>query len=225
MGGNLLMDFKFKGIYDNYIGVEGIDGSGKTTFIENINKNINKISYKKLFFNSIIETKRLPQNDNIYNDKIRKLLKTENKTMDEKKELFDLFLKDMDDFENKYIIDYDNNSLPYNKKYIVDRSLISTIIYQGYELGLDYIYGNIINRKIPKTIIYLDCKPEIAIERINNRNNEKEGYEKINILKELYDKYNDLLKIIRKNNNINIIYINANIESERVFNTFINLLD
>lgn len=99
----------------------------------------------------------------------------------------------------------------WNKKNTLqDRSMWEDIIFanmlhkSGHISDIDYstykqVYSNMINYvKKPSLILYLDVDPEIALERIKNRNRECEKNIDIKYLKSLKDNYDEWLCMISK---------------------------
>jgi len=176
----------------NYYSIEGIDGSGKTTVLAEIEK----ILSDKDLLNELIDTtftnySQLPSSEDIkekvYNalytnceclalpspngseyKQIRKLLK-EHKTfgIDRSFELLARFILDMDEFYFNYLQD-DLRLL--GKVLISDRSLVSTFAYQSKNFSLKEIAKMCHGLKFPKHVFYLNIPVDRAIGRIESRN-------------------------------------------------------
>jgi len=140
-----------------YIAFEGIEGSGKSV----------QIKLLKEFFSSIkvdfIVTKE-PGSTKI-GEKIREiLLSSEFKEISTLTELF-LYFSDRAQHYKEII------KPNYRKKIIIsDRSMYSTVAYQGYGRGIDLRLLNYLNdittEKIyPDIVILLDCPVELGIKR------------------------------------------------------------
>ena len=131
------------------VAIEGINGSGKST--------ITKLVAKALDFEQI----RFPGDDRTeLGVGIRKLLYSGNFESAYAK-LF-LFLADM---ANTYSV------LKYDKNYIADRSIVSTLAYQSIEgMPKELVYHCAMSSGVYLDhVFYLDIDTEIAFERLNNR--------------------------------------------------------
>ena len=148
---------------------EGIEGSGKTFHINNVQKHLIK---KKIKFNSIREP-----GGSINAEKIRKLILNNKSNFDKVTDLL-LYLAARN--ENINILIRKN----INKKIIlIDRFIDSTIAYQHYGMGVDLSFINYINNFLLKNI-----KPDFTFLNLVNKKNLKLRLSKRKILNR-YDKF------------------------------------
>jgi dTMP kinase len=148
---------------------EGIEGSGKTFHINNVQKHLIK---KKIKFISIREP-----GGSINAEKIRKLILNNKSNFDKVTDLL-LYLAARN--ENINILIRKN----INKKIIlIDRFIDSTIAYQHYGMGVDLSFINYINNFLLKNI-----KPDFTFLNLVNKKNLKLRLRKRKILNR-YDKF------------------------------------
>lgn len=218
---------KFKPL-SNYIAIEGLDGCGKDCLINNLKntiidnkkynidfsrepfngftadmKNTDKWeNFNKLNYNAII---------NIFNKSIPLSLNTQY-GIEQLELLWAINRRDHMDYISKY-----NNS---NKIFISNRSIISGIVYSEYpEFTI-----NISPKILPELIIYIDLSPEVAIQRINERNNNKEIYDNLDKLAHVYNNYKIVLDYIKKNNLAKVEIIDGNLSKKNVTAEAIKIL-
>ena len=142
---------------------EGIEGSGKTFHINNVQKHLIK---KKIKFISIREP-----GGSINAEKIRKLILNNKSNFDKVTDLL-LYLAARN--ENINILIRKN----INKKIIlIDRFIDSTIAYQHYGMGVDLSFINYINNFLLKNI-----KPDFTFLNLVNKKNLKLRLSKRKIL-------------------------------------------
>ncbi|MDR1837478.1 MAG: dTMP kinase [Treponema sp.] len=80
---------------------------------------------------------------------------------------------------------------------VSDRYILSSLVYQGIECG-DELPQTLNSRfPFPELTIFLDIKPEIAIDRMKDRTS-LEIYEHLDFQKKVYDKYLSVLEIYSK---------------------------
>ena len=148
---------------------EGIEGSGKTFHINNVQKHLIK---KKIKFISIREP-----GGSINAEKIRKLILNNKSNFDKVTDLL-LYLAARN--ENINVLIRKN----INKKIIlIDRFIDSTIAYQHYGMGVDLSFINYINNFLLKNI-----KPDFTFLNLVNKKNLKLRLSKRKILNR-YDKF------------------------------------
>jgi thymidylate kinase len=160
----------------NRIAIVGVEGSGKTFFINNIFKLKN---YEKIYEP---------------NYEINRILKTENNILDkiEKQNLIHMSMLNRD------------ISLKNNKKYIMERDYISAVFVfkpEDKKYYKELISMHIKNHKdlLPNLVIFFNTDAETCLERIKERNRTYENQitlknikDKINLHQELLKIYNEL---------------------------------
>ncbi|MBN2039695.1 MAG: dTMP kinase [Spirochaetes bacterium] len=162
---------------------EGIDGSGKTTLSDKLKKYCSD--------NNIPAIKIQEPTEGIYGKKIRELLQTEKAAPEE---LLQLFLDDREDDVRINI----QPSIEGKRLIILDRYYFSNAAYQG-AMGLspERIIMENKKRKFPEPdrIFFIDINPELALERIHQRNNNGrlEIFEKTGFLKKVNGIYHSIM--------------------------------
>ena len=180
---------------------EGIEGSGKTFHIKNVEKYLKKKKIKYLKLREPGGSKN--------SEKIRNLILNKNSNFNK---LTDLFLYLGARNENYHNLIKKN----YKKKIIlIDRFTDSTIAYQHYGMGINKNIINLLNKLILRNIkpnfTFLNTVSMINLKkRLNNRsNNNRYDKFKINFYKKVQKGYLQLSKnkknymIINSNNKIN----------------------
>ncbi|MEO2154231.1 MAG: dTMP kinase [Nanoarchaeota archaeon] len=176
-----------------YVVFEGIDGSGKTTLATFLFDYLKKKGYN-------VYLKTEPFNREFIENTFKKIENIKDK------ELKSIILT--------LAFAYDRAFLEGETKYsnfdfvIGDRSFISSLAYQSLNLPLEWIFE--VNKffKKPDLVIYLDLSPEVAIKRIEERNNKKSYYEKIEFLKKIRKNYKKVINFLKKKK-INVVVINS----------------
>ena len=200
-------------VNDRHIAIEGIDGCGKSTFI------------KKLFEMKVFNDYNILYDCSPYDSEvskvIRKMLKNEYKLSNKvlHKELLSLFMLDNHIHGNevtKFLSEDIKNLV------ITDRYIASTFAYQSLNANLKDImnmskeYNGI---TCPGLILYFDISPKLSLNRVNNRGEEKEIFEKSEVLERVkrnyYKAFKALYKLTKKN--ICIVSIDASLSKDEVF--------
>ena len=173
-----------------FITLEGGEGCGKTTVSNKLSEELQKIGFKTL-------CTREPGGVEL-SEKIRSLLLNNSMTPEAEALLFAASRAELVNdkirpaIENNYIV-------------ICDRYIDSSLVYQGYVrgLGVERVYDmNMFatNGLLPDLTIYLDLPPEVAVQRVNCRNEDKNRFDKENLdfyhkvrcgFKDITDMYSD----------------------------------
>jgi len=141
-----------------FITLEGIEGSGKTTQVNNICRFLENKGHHCVFTREPGGTK--------IGRKIRSiLLDPENKGMESMTELL-LYFSDRVEHVNKLI----EPSLAEGKTVICDRYFDATLVYQGYARGLDIklitrLHELVLEGLKPDLTLLLDLSPETGLSR------------------------------------------------------------
>ena len=146
-----------------FITFEGIEGTGKTTQIQNVKKYFESMD-KEVFLTLEPGGSRVGQ-------KLRKmLLHVDNKDLTPVTELF-LYLAD----RAQHVAQVIRPELEAGKVVLCDRFADSTIVYQGYGRGLDTTILQQLNDVAvdglwPDLTVILDIDPEVGLKRATERN-------------------------------------------------------
>ncbi len=166
---------------------EGIDGSGKTNLIQSLYNKINQTHPCKSFYEPTRKSK--------WGLQFRELMKNETEISEE------MNLKMLSLCKKDRYYDLKKNIIPaLQKGYVVflDRYYFSTAAYQGREISeVEKILMDHINDPKmldPDLLIYTDITPEIALSRIQDRNDPKYIFENLKTLKRVYRNYNHIFK-------------------------------
>ncbi|AHH04601.1 Thymidylate kinase [Borrelia miyamotoi] len=191
-------------ILKNFYCIEGIDGSGKTSIIQNLQTLCNNNQLKYHF------TKEPSQG--VIGEFIRQQLNNF-KTPLKKVSLAHLYVADR--YEHLYntkngIIEILNKG---KTKVITDRYLFSSIAYQGklgYTLNKDF--------PLPEKLFFIKADPNIAYKRIQKNRTQADLFEfEASIFKKINSKYMKILKIF--DSLIDIVYIENSNEEDLEINT------
>lgn len=177
----------------NYLAFEGIDGSGKTSFIEGLCKILENQSKK-------YKVVREPGGTEL-GEGIRKLLLSHEYKVPDLSEAF-LFCANRAELIKEVVIpEIESGSIV-----VSDRSAYSSIAYQGAgrELGVDQIYelNNIaLDGFWPEKVVLLDIDPKISLER--QKISDRIGSSEVNFFHrarqgylDLADKYPDKFLVV-----------------------------
>ena len=196
-----------------FISFEGIDGSGKSTQINNI-KNVlkNKINRE------IIYTRE--PGGTVEAELIRKLILNSKINFENKTEILLLLAARYEHY--KKLIE---PSLNQGKIVICDRFIDSTIAYQcnknnklkNFFLSITNI---ILNNIMPDLTILLDLDPKVALKRLGKRKlNNHYDKKSLNFFKNVRDEY---LRLSNNNNRIKII--NSNSSEQEISHKIIKII-
>ena len=170
-----------------FIVIEGIDGSGTTTQtkkLANYFKNIGKKIY------STAEPSNNPTGL-----LIRKFLKENNKKncLFRKKQLALLYAADR---LEHYALEIGVN-LKMGINVICDRYLMSTLVYQGFDLNENWIKSLNKYVPLPDLTILIDVHEDIALLRRNKRGNDFEFFDNFKFQKNMRQRYLSLAKKLK----------------------------
>jgi len=189
-----------------FIVLDGLDGSGKSEMIIQLNDYLSKNSNYKVLVTG-------EPTDSRYGKEIRDILASEKDPQINGQKLLDLFIKDREDHLKNTIIPFLNKLDGKLNIVICDRYYYSTIAFQATQ-GLDLKMLMEINKEFlkPDVAFILDIKPDIALERMGGR--EKEKFEQLEFMNKLRGKFLEMPKLL----NDNIKIIDASKDKDTVFN-------
>jgi dTMP kinase len=197
-------------VINNFIVIEGIDGSGTSTQLE-------------LFRRKFIETGikhhcTYEPTDMPVGKLIRSVLKANYHA--EHKTIALLFAADRNEHVNSI-----NNGILKNindgKIVVCDRYLFSSVAYQSINCNPEWVL-KINEFPLPEHLFFIDTPPEICIERMKNRR-EKEIFENIEFQKKVYKSYLNSISLFEKTG-MKIHYINGTEIPDTIFNKIWNKL-
>ncbi|WP_338471253.1 dTMP kinase [Niallia sp. XMNu-256] len=192
-----------------FITLEGVEGSGKSTLIQNLKEFVGSIGRE------VIVT-REPGGIDI-SEQIRSvILDTKNTKMDGRTEAL-LYAA----ARRQHLVERIIPSLQEGKVVLCDRFIDSSLAYQGYarELGIDEVLSInefAIGSFMPDLTIYLDLDPEIGLSRIRkNKGREvnRLDLEEIHFHKKVREGYEAVIKRFPER----IVTVDANQEFNKVF--------
>ena len=189
-----------------FIVLDGMDGSGKSEAIKLLHNYLSKNDK----YNVLVT--REPT-DGKYGKEIRDILASEKNPKINGNNLLELFIKDSEEHLKNTIIPFLNKSNNHEVNIVIcDRYYYSTITFQATQ-GLDKKMLIELNKEFlkPDIAFILDIKPEIALERIKNR--EREKFENIKFMSKLRQMFLELPRLLTDN----IKIIDASKSKEEVF--------
>lgn len=197
----------------HHIAIEGIDGCGKSSFIK-------KVSDLKILNDFNLKCDCSPYDPEV-TKVIRKMLKNEYNLKKDvlHKELLSLFMLDNHIHGNeitKFLNESEKNLV------ITDRYIASTFAYQTLNAKLKDIVKMTKEHDgitCPGLILYFDISPNVSLKRVDKRGEEKEIFEKADLLEKVKNNYftglNMLDKLTKKE--VCIISIDASLPKNEVF--------
>ncbi|MDC4163209.1 dTMP kinase [Mycoplasma sp. T363T] len=200
---------KNKGVF---IVIEGVDGSGKSSFIKRMSEEYSSIDSQPIIYS------REPGGCEA-SEPIRELIMNLSNSDPLTEAL--LFSASRNEHIKKKIIP----ALNENKIVICDRFVMSSWIYQGQIKGAGYEKVKEINKIVvdglePDLTLIFDVEPEIASKRISQRStmNHLDTYTQERVHK-VRNAYLDIYK-----NNHNIKVINASLDLDQVYQQALNII-
>ena len=195
---------------NSFIVIEGIDGSGKSTLVENLKNMFSKKKNQNRFSFFYEPTKK-----SRWGIELREILKTSQRVDEALNEkLIELYKKDR-------LWDIKKNIRPALENLetvIVDRYYFSTAAYQGLNKtqtqSILRTYENDSKIIKPNILIYLDLKPTLALERITKRSSQKQIFEYKRTLERIYENYSYILKNL--SGSMKVIHINASLKPKKL---------
>ncbi len=197
-----------KGIFITF---EGTEGSGKTTIIENIQRDLTSLDYQ------VIKT-REPGGSKISEEIRNVILNVDNINMDAVTEAL-LYAAS----RRQHLIEVVLPNLKAGKIVLCDRYIDSSLAYQGYArgLGIDEVYQMnqfATSGLLPNLTIYIDVNPNVGLSRIkqNHRDVNRLDLENINFHDKVYNgyklvsnKFSDRIKVIDGEKSLEEVYENV----------------
>ena len=202
-----------------FIVFEGIDGSGKSTQIKRLAKQLN-INNQNVY-------QTFEPTDGSVGTMVRNMLK--GKLEVDQRTIALLFAADRTD----HLVNKKTgllNKIKTGQIVLCDRYYFSSYAYHSQYVDMDWAIGiNSINADIlkPDLNIFIDVDPEVCFKRLEKRQNDFELYEKIEVLKEVRELYFKAFDKLEKNEHIVIVDGNAdeNTVGKRIFKEVSKNLD
>lgn len=200
-----------------HIAIEGIDGSGKSTITRNLpeilKEYLKHMDGPKPTFDI---PDRSPYNYSI-SDYVHDIMQGKEKfTHPVAKDvaLLKAFISDhILHSEAVYSATHKNTD---NRNFVIsDRYIYSTIAYQGVNMDFEEIVKEVLASPIyfPGLVIFIDTDIEIALNRVNKRNEAKECFENEKYLQTVRENY---LRLKEECPNVNFAIINGNNDPKKV---------
>lgn len=196
------MDNKTNG---KFIVFEGIDGSGKSTQIEQISKLLKTFGY------TVYST--FEPTDGPIGSLIRQMLS--GKLATDQRTIASLFAADRTD----HLVNMENgirHKVDQGTVVLCDRYYFSSYAYHAQYMDMEWvIHANSLNADIlrPDVTIFIDVDPEICFERIKNSRSGFDMYEKIDIMKHVRTNYFKAFDALKDLETIAVIDGNSTMET------------
>ncbi len=188
-----------------FIVFEGIDGSGKSTQIQLLQKRLEEMGIP-------VYLTREPT-DGPYGSMLHNIMTGRLEACQET--IAAMYVADrMDHIKNSY-----NGMLKKLEEgftVISDRYYFSSYAYQGAHLPLDYvIMANSVCAEAlrPDLHLFLDLEPEVSFARISKNRTDFEIYEKLDNLKNTRDKYYEAFEKLKDSEQVAVINADQSVES------------
>lgn len=199
-----------------FIVFEGLDGSGKTTQMLETAKRLSDAGYSCI-------TEFEPTDGEI-GRLIRRALRKEVRIGADA--LAMLFAADRSEHIKRI-----KNELAKGTVVLCDRYVYSNVAYQSLELDADtvisYNAGNTA-ALMPDTVFYIDTPPEECVRRIAANREEEELYERLDILRSVYNNYMDSFKNASLISKTEVVIIDGKLKTgeitEKIFSKIIDSL-
>lgn len=191
-----------------FIVFEGIDGSGKSTQIKRLAKQLNSKN------NDVYQT--FEPSDGLVGTLIRDMLRGKVET--DQRTIASLFAADRTD----HLVNKKNgiaNKVKNGKIVLCDRYYFSSYAYHSQYVDMDWvIQTNSINADIlkPDLNIFIDVDPDHCFKRLEKRQNDFELYEKIEVLKKVRELYLKAFDKLQKSEHV--VIIDGNSDEDTVEN-------
>jgi len=197
-----------------FLVLEGIDGSGKSTQIQQLHK---RLAEEKIPVVSTFEP-----TDGPIGSLIRKMLAGSVET--DQLTIASLFAADRTDHLMNRVNGV-KGMVDQGRVVLCDRYYFSSYAYHAQYMDLDWvIQANALNAKIlkPTATLFIDVDPDICLARILAARDSLDMYEKIDILKRVRDNY--FLAFERLKDQENVIIIDGNDTQARVEENIWNVI-
>jgi len=196
-----------------FIVLEGLDGAGSTTQLYRLNQWFEE---NKEVYGAAWST--FEPTDGPVGQIIRLALKKRLQQFDEKTMAL-LFAADRTDHIYRTDINGQEPGILYKLNQginvITDRYLLSSLAYQGRELGLEWVYQINAQAITPDLIIFIDLSAEQAAERMKQSRSHQDLYEDIKSQQEIQQNYEKAIAFLQEKNQ-KIVRINGNASPEEV---------
>lgn len=199
-----------------FISIEGCDGCGKTTALENIVKKLKEDSIQPL-------VTREPGGSRIA-EEIRSIILDKRNTEEDPRTEALLYAAS----RRQHLVEVILPALEEGKLVISDRYIDSSLAYQGYARGIGIdevmaINAFAIDNIYPDVTFFLDLSPEKALERMKDRKRgaDRLDQEKIDFHQRVYQGY----QIVNEKFKDRIIKIDASPSSEVIASQIVSIIE
>ena len=191
-------------ILKGFIVIEGLDGAGTTTQLNNITDYLSKENIK--------HNRTFEPTDNKTGKFIRKVLSGEIPL--EQESIAYLFAADRNEhiFSKNYGI---IKLLKSNKYVICDRYLFSSIAYQSIGADPELVMDLNSRFPLPEYLIFIDVPVEECQRRLKSRDSQKDIYDDIEYQRKVLDYYNNSIDHF-KDSNMNVIRIDGTQSPDKI---------
>jgi dTMP kinase len=190
--------------FGRFIVFEGIDGSGKSTQIENISKWVAGMGH------AVYST--FEPTDGPVGSLIRKMLTGKVET--DQRTIASLFAADRTD----HLLNKTNGirkKVDDGQVVLCDRYYFSSYAYHAQYIDMDWvIHANLLNARIlkPDLTVFIDVDPESCFERIQKNRDSFEMYEKMDVMKKVRENYFKAFEVLKETENVAVVNGNAAID-------------
>ncbi len=208
-------------ILRNFIVFEGIDGSGTSTQLKALQKNLSVCKNTKKFF--FTQEPGTSSTGKFLREVLGGKIKLSSKTIaylfaaDRSEHIDGELLLDKKD--TNHLITGISKACQTENFVVSDRYLFSSLVYQSIDSNPEIPRFVNSHFPLPELVFYFDIDAETAIKRITLRGEEKEIYEKQEFLEKAVNEYRKVMSEYKENSafkEMKIVTINAKLPAEEI---------